>query len=147
MDPVESHRALVEAFWRDVYETRDYDRVGAYFAEDGLYEDVAAPDAGAVGPKAVSARLRIGHEPVERFEHRVHRTVCQGDTVVTEHTEVWHFHTGEVVPLPFVSIHVIEDGRFKLWRDYSDLGTLLSAAPKWWIEHVSRFTEADFAPG
>ena len=71
--------------------------------------------------------------------------VADGSTVVTEHTEDWHFHTGEVVSLPFVSIHVIEAGKIKLWRDYWDLNTLMSGAPQWWIEHLAKFSEADFA--
>ena len=33
----------------DLYEVRDFERVGAHFAEDGRYEDVPMPDGGAVG--------------------------------------------------------------------------------------------------
>ena len=77
--------------------------------------------------------------------HHLHRMVAEGDTVVTEHTEDWHFHTGEVVSLPFVSIHVVKDGQIVLWRDYWDLNTLMSGAPKWWIERLASFSEADFS--
>ncbi len=140
----DENRRLIERFWSDLYE-RDYDKVGSYFAEDGLYEDVPAPDRGAVGPKAVAARLRIGLEPVERYVHHQHRMVAEGDAVVTEHTEDWHFHSGEVVSLPFVSIHVVKDGRIVLWRDYWDMNTLMSGAPKWWIERLATFSEADFS--
>ncbi len=140
----DENRRLIERFWSDLYE-RDYDKVGSYFAEDGLYEDVPAPDSGAVGPKAVAARLRIGLEPVDRCVHHLHRMVSEGDTVVTEHTEDWHFHSGEVVSLPFVSIHVVKDGRIVLWRDYWDMNTLMSGAPKWWIERLATFSEADFS--
>ena len=140
----DENRRLIERFWSDLYE-RDYDKVGSYFAEDGLYEDVPAPDRGAVGPKAVAARLRIGLEPVERYVHHQHRMVAEGDTVVTEHTEDWHFHSGEVVSLPFVSIHVVKDGQIVLWRDYWDMNTLMSGAPKWWIERLAKFSEADFS--
>jgi limonene-1,2-epoxide hydrolase len=139
-------RKLIEAFWKDLYAyAYDFDKVGSYFAEDGLYEDVPAPDAGAVGPAAVAARLRIGLEPIERSVHHLHRMVVEGGTVVTEHTEDWHFPTGEVVSLPFVSIHVIEDGKIKLWRDYWDFQTLMSGAPAWWIEHLAKHSEADFS--
>jgi limonene-1,2-epoxide hydrolase len=138
------NRRLVEAFWREVYETRDYDAVGRYFAEHGVYEDVPVPGTAAVGPAAVSRRLRIGHEPVERFEHEILRIVAEGDTVITEHAETWCFHTGERVRLPFVSVQVVENGKLVLWRDYSDFNTLMSGVPKWWLEHVSKFTVADF---
>jgi limonene-1,2-epoxide hydrolase len=41
------------------------------------------------------------------------------------------------VALPFVSVQVIAGGRITLWRDYSNIDTLLSAAPAWWLEHVT----------
>ncbi len=138
------NRALIERFWRDLYE-RNFEKASSYFAEDGLYEDVPAPDGGARGPAAVAKRLRIGLEPIEGYVHHLHRMVAEGDTVITEHTEDWHFHTGEVVSLPFVSVHVIRDGQIVLWRDYWDMNTLMSGAPKWWIEHLAKFSEADFA--
>jgi limonene-1,2-epoxide hydrolase len=139
-----ANKELVARFWREVYENRDYDRVGQFFAEDGLYEDVPAPDFGARGPKAVAKRLRIGHEPVERFEHEIHRMIAEGNTVITEHTETWFFHTGEVAALPFASVMEIEDGMIRLWRDYSDMNTLMSKVPQWWLEHIMKFTEEDF---
>lgn len=141
----EANRALIERFWSTLYDERDYEAVGAFFAEDGLYQDVPTPDPGAIGPRNVARRLRIGLEPIPEHTHDIHRIVADGDTVVTEHTEHWHFHTGEVVSLPFVSIQVVEDGKLKLWRDYFDLGTLLSNAPAWWIERLAKHTAADFA--
>ena len=142
-----ANKELVTRFWNDVYVARDYDAVGRYFAADGVYVDVPVPDSAATGPHAVATRLRIGHEPVERFEHVIHRMVAEGDTVVTEHTETWHFHTGEVVALPFVSVMEVREAMIRLWRDYSDLNTLLAKAPQWWLEHIAKFTVADFAPG
>lgn len=44
--------------------------------------------------------------------------VADEETVVTEHTEDWHFAADHVVALPFID-------------------TLLSAAPRWWLEHVA----------
>lgn len=133
----EQNLALIRRFWQDLYR-RDFDAVGAYFAEDGLYQDVPTPDFGALGPRQVAARLRLGLEPIERYVHHEERMVCDGDTVITEHREEWHFHTGEVVTLPFVSIHEIgDDGKLRLWRDYWDLGTLLGRAPKWWLERLA----------
>jgi ketosteroid isomerase-like protein len=141
-DP-EVNKELIRRFWRDLY-AREFERVGSYFAEDGHYEDVPAPDPGATGPRNVVKRLRIGLEPIESQAHHLHRMVAEGDTVVTEHTEEWHFGTGEVVSLPFVSIHVLRDGKISLWRDYWDLQTLLGSAPQWWLEHLAKHSEADF---
>ena len=138
------NRKLVQDFWQALYE-RDFERVAAFFAEDGHYEDVPAPDPGATGPANVVKRLKFGLEPIEGYEHHLHRMVAEGDTVVTEHTEDWTWHTGEKVSLPFVSIHVVRDGKIVLWRDYWDLGTLLSGAPPWWIERLARHSAADFS--
>lgn len=135
--PEQRNRDLIEAFWQDLVR-RDFDKVGSYFAEDGHYEDVPTPDTGATGPNAIAARLRVGLEPIEDYVHHLHRMVVEGETVITEHTEDWHFGAGVVVSLPFVSVHVIEDGRIKLWRDYWDLQTLLGSAPQWWIEHIMK---------
>ncbi len=144
MDQLAANKALVSQFWQEVYEGRNYARIGDFFAADGEYVDVAMPDSVARGPGAVAKRLRIGHEPVERFTHVVHRMIAEGSTVMTEHTETWHFHTGEVVALPFVSVMEIGDGKIRLWHDYSNLDTLLKGAPAWWMEHIMTFTVEDF---
>ena len=75
---------------------------------------------------------------MERFEHHFHRLVAEGDTVVFEHTEVWHFATGESMRNPFVTIHEVAGGKIRLWRDYWDLNTLMAQAPKWWIEKLAQ---------
>ena len=70
--------------------------------------------------------------------------MAEGSTVITEHTETWNFHTGEVVPLPFVSVMEIEDGKIKLWRDYSDHNMLISRVPQWWLDHIAQFASDAF---
>src|SRR5262245_506400 len=138
----EENVAVVRRFWDDLYAHR-FDRLGDYFSADAVYDDVPIPAARAVGPAAIVRKLRIGLEPVERHVHHVHRVVADGDAVVTEHTEDWHFAPDHVVSLPFVSVQVLSGGRIALWRDYSNIDTLLSAAPAWWLEHVtSRWAEA-----
>jgi len=132
----EELRALVERFWHTLYVDRDLDAVGSFFALDGWYTDVPIDDGGATGPAQVAARLRIGFEPVQSFEHEIHRMVVEGDTVITEHTETWHFDAETTVALPFVSVQVVRDGQLVLWKDYSNMDTLLSGAPAWWIEHI-----------
>jgi limonene-1,2-epoxide hydrolase len=140
----DANKAVVRRLWSTRY-TRNWDALEQLFSADAFYEDVPTPDPGARGAKNIVTRLRIGLDPIERFEHHEHRIVAEGDSVVLEHTEVWHFHTGEVVRNPFVTIHEVADGRIKLWRDYWDLNTLMSSVPKWWIEHVAKFSEKDFA--
>jgi limonene-1,2-epoxide hydrolase len=128
--------ALVERFWHTLYVERDLDAIGAMFTDDGFYTDVPIDDGGATGPRQIAARLRIGFGPVQSFDHVIHRIVVDGDTVVTEHAETWHFDDEISVTLPFVSVQEIHDGKFVLWRDYSNMNTLLDNAPAWWIEHI-----------
>jgi limonene-1,2-epoxide hydrolase len=139
----ESNRQLVQDFWRSVYEERDSEKIGSFFHPEGRYEDAAIPAAG-IGPDGAARRLAIGHAPIESFDHEVHRMVAEGDTVVTEHTATWHFPTGEVIPLAFVSIHVVRAGKFDLWRDYWDITAWVAAAPKWWIEHITKAGAEEF---
>ena len=137
------NKRVVEALWKTLY-TRNWDELESLLADDAHYEDVPTPDPGATGPENIVRRLRIGLDPIEKFEHHPHRMVGEGDCVVFEHTEVWHFETGEVVRNPFVTIHEVENGKIKLWRDYCDLNTLMSAVPKWWIERLASYGEKDF---
>jgi limonene-1,2-epoxide hydrolase len=140
----EENKKVVHEMWSALYR-KDFDAVGSYIAADGHYEDVPAPDAGATGPDNVVKRLRIGLDPVARFEHDVHRVVAEDDSVVVEHTETWHFETGEKVVNHFVTVHELRNGRITLWRDYWDLNTLMAQAPQWWIERLAKFSDQDFS--
>ena len=99
------NKLLVERMWSCLYR-KDFDGLAECIAEDGHYEDVPTPDAGATGPANIVKRLRLGLDPVVRFEHEVHRTVAEGDSVMLEHTETWHFETGEKLTNDFVTVHV-----------------------------------------
>ena len=129
------NKALIERFWGDLAR-RDFDAVGAYFAPDGHYTDVPAPEEGAYGPKEVAARLRLGIAPLAKYVLHDGPIVADGDMVITEHHEEWFWESGEHVDLPFVSVHEIRDGQIVRWHDYLDLNTLLSAAPAAWLEHI-----------
>ena len=98
----DDNKRRVAAFWDTLY-ARDWDAIGAFFAEDSEYTDVPSPDDDvARGPAQIVARLRLGLERISGYEHELRLVVAEGDTVVTEHAETWHWHTGEVVTLPFV---------------------------------------------
>jgi limonene-1,2-epoxide hydrolase len=140
----ERNKEIVASMWECLYR-KDFDGVARHIAEDGVYEDVPAPDSGARGPANVVKRLRLGLDPVVRFEHEIHRVVAEGENVVIEHTETWHFETGEKLTNDFVTIHVVKNDKIQLWRDYWDLNTLMSQAPPWWIERLAKFSEADFS--
>jgi limonene-1,2-epoxide hydrolase len=142
---IDANLALVRRFWDDLY-AHAFDRLGAYFTVDAVYDDVPLPAARVVGPAAIVRKLEIGLGRVPRHVHHVHRMVADATAVMTEHTEDWCFADDHVVSLPFVSVQVIDGGQIALWRDYSNIETLLSAAPAWWIEHVTSSWEAS-GPG
>jgi limonene-1,2-epoxide hydrolase len=134
----EDNRARIRAFWGALYE-RDWDRIASFFGADSEYTDVPSPaEDVARGPELIVARLRLGLERVSGYEHNLRLMVVEDDTVVTEHSETWHWHTGEQVTLPFVSVHQLRDGAIVRWWDYWDLQTLMNAAPDWWIEHIAQ---------
>jgi limonene-1,2-epoxide hydrolase len=132
------NKARVSALWAALYE-RDWDGIAGYFAADSEYTDVPSPaEDVARGPDQIVARLRLGLERISSYEHHLRLMVAEGDTVVTEHAETWHWHTGEHVTLPFVSVHELRQGDIVRWWDYWDLQTLMNAAPGWWIEHIAQ---------
>jgi limonene-1,2-epoxide hydrolase len=130
------NKGIVQNFWSALYD-RDWERIGSFFGPDSEYTDVPSPaDDTAVGPEQIVARLRLGIEPITAYEHDLKLMIAEDDAVITEHTETWHWKTGESVTLPFVSVHELRDGVIVRWWDYWDLETLLGAAPAWWIEHI-----------
>ena len=140
---LEENKRVVAELWACLYR-KDFAGVAAHIAENGFYEDVPAPDRGARGPANVVKRLRVGLDPVARFEHELHRVVAEGDSVLVEHTETWHFDTGEMIKNRFVTVHEVRNGKVELWRDYWDLNTLMAQAPKWWIERIAKHTDAEW---
>jgi len=139
----EAKKRAVGNRWNPLY-TKGCGAVAALRSDDAHDEDLPTPVAGAGGPANIVKRLRIGLDPMERFEHHFHRIVAEGDTVVLEPTEVWRFETGEVVRNPFVTVREVREGKITLWKDYWDLNTLMSAVPKWWIEPLASDCEKDF---
>lgn len=131
------NKQIVEQFWTTLY-SRDFDAVGAMMAEHGEYTDVFTPDEDvAIGPAQVAARLRLGLEPLSAIHHHPKLMVAEGDVVMFEHAEEWHWHTGETCIVRFVSVMELDDaGQVVRWHDYPDLQLLLSTAPEWWMEHI-----------
>lgn len=128
---------LVAAFWDALY-THDWTRLREFFDEESIYYDVpTGPSTAAKGPDDIVARLRLGLDGIAEHAHgpRVLR-LTDGDVVMTEHTEIWRWHTGEEAVLPFVSVQWVRDGVIAMWKDYWDYNTLLGTAPQWWQDRL-----------
>ncbi len=127
---------VVRRFWAALYE-RDWTAIGSFFDASSVYWDVPlGPTAAARGPANIVSRLQLGLEGLSGYEHHEGPVVSQGDLVVTEHREVWHWPTGETASLPFVSVMTVQDGTIRLWKDYWDHKTLWDAAPAAWHERL-----------
>jgi limonene-1,2-epoxide hydrolase len=136
-DIEERNRRIVEELWGDLGR-RDFDAVGARFTADGHYTDVPAPEEGAFGPTEIAARLRLGLEPLAGYAPETGTIIAEGNRVITEHQESWTWDEEHHAVLPFVSVMEFDDtGMLTRWWDYWDLGTLMGAAPAWWLEHVA----------
>ena len=125
------------SFWEALY-ARDWPRIGSFFDAESIYYDVpTGPSSAARGPASIEARLRLGLEGLTGYEHHPGVVASAGpDIVMTEHTEVWHWSSGETVALPFVSVQHVRENVITLWKDYWDYNTLINGAPAWWVEEI-----------
>lgn len=130
----ETNKAIVDGHWTSMY-AKDWDAVAERFAPEAEYMDVGAVPP-VVGGPAIADRLRLGLGPTTKMVHYPGIVLADGDVVITEHQEEWHFHTGEVIMHPFTSVMEVRDDLIRRWHDYSHLGNLLDRAPHWWIEYI-----------
>ena len=136
MTSVEENKRIVQQFW-DALAARDWAGMEALLTDDAHYTDVGTPGDGGIGPAGVTRRVRIGLEPLEGYEHLAGTNmIAEGDLVMTEHTERWRFHTGEVIDHSFVSVTQLRDGKICRWHDYSNIPNITDNAPQWWLEHI-----------
>ena len=128
--------AVVAALWDAVY-ARDWDGIASHLADDAVYYDVpTGPSTAAKGPEAIVGRLKLGLEPLTRYEHVAGRVASNGDVVMLEHAETWGWETGEETTLPFVTVQRVTDGKVCVWKDYWSYDHLLDHAPEWWKERL-----------
>jgi limonene-1,2-epoxide hydrolase len=112
-DPV----AVTAAFWDALY-ARDWDLVASFFGPDSIYLDVpTGPAAAARGPADIVKRLRLGLESLAGYDHGPATVVAGDGVVMTEHTEMWEWPTGERATLPFVSVQHVDGPTITLWKD------------------------------
>jgi ketosteroid isomerase-like protein len=136
MTSPDENKAIVLRFW-DALATRYWEGMEALVTDDAHYTDGGPPGPGGTGPKGVTGRVKIGLEPLSGYEHLDGTNmIAEGDLVMTEHTERWIFHTGEVIDHSFVSVTQLRDGKIFRWHDYSNIPNITDNAPAWWLEHI-----------
>lgn len=134
---MESTRTPTEAvlgLWRTLSD-RDWDHIADWVTDDCIYVDMpVGPTLAARGPVDIVKRLQVGLRDLAAYENHDGLLAADGDVVMYEHSETWTFGTGEVVELPFVTVHRVRDGRVCLWKDYWDFGAVANSAPPDWME-------------
>lgn len=134
----EQNKQIVQRYW-EALAARDWSGMKALLADDAHYTDVGVPGMGATGPDAVVNRVKLGIEPLSGYEHLPGSSMlAEDDLVMTEHTERWTFHTGEVIDHSFVSVTQLRDGKIVRWHDYSNIANITDNAPAWWLEHLAK---------
>lgn len=118
--------ATVTAFL-DALGRLDIDAALALLAEDIVYQNVSLPKA--QGKEAVAKQLALMGRYCTAFEAINHRIVGDGNTVLTERTDI--IEVGKIRSEFWVcGTFEVRDGRIVLWRDYFDWANLLGAAAK-----------------
>jgi limonene-1,2-epoxide hydrolase len=135
-------KEVVLGMWQALSD-RNWEALKTYLSDDCIYLDMpVGPIAAARGPEDIVKRLRIGIEPLASYENFTGLMVDNGEVVMYEHHEEWHWATGESALLQFVTVHRVVDRKITLWKDYWDMGALANHAPPTWLED---FANADMS--
>lgn len=134
MDSTRTPAEAVLGLWRTL-SARDWAGIADWVTDDCIYVDMpVGPSLAARGPVDIVKRLQVGLRDLASYENHDGLLVADGDVVMYEHSETWTFASGEVVELPFVTVHRVRDGRVSLWKDYWDFGGVANSAPPDWME-------------
>ena len=121
---------------RDAHETvvnflaacrrEDFTVIPTFLAEDIVYHNVGMPVIHGRRAAVRFLRMLFGR-PGTHFDVRIHRIAVNGETVLTERTDV-----SIIGPLRFqfwvCGVFEVSDGEITLWRDYFDFLDIAKAA-------------------
>ena len=126
----------VRSMWKAL-SARDFAMAKTYLADDCIYYDVpVGPAAAARGPEDIEKRIRIAWDALSHYENHDGLLLSNGADVMYEHSETWHWPSGETATLPFVTVHRVANGKITVWKDYWDMGGLANFAPPNWQEDL-----------
>jgi limonene-1,2-epoxide hydrolase len=129
--------ATVHGLWQALSK-RDWDAVQTFVSDDCIYLDMPlGPTAAARGPVDIVKRLKIGLEPLADYVNHDGLLLTNGPHAMYEHSETWTWETGETAFHQFVTVHKVVDGKVTLWKDYWDMGSMVSQAPPTWLEDLA----------
>ena len=133
--------ATVLGLWRALSK-RDWEAVQTFLSDDCIYLDMpVGPTAAARGPVDIVKRLKIGLEPLADYVNHDGLLVTNSADAMYEHSETWTWDSGEVAVLRFVTVHTVREengaGKVTMWKDYWDMGSMVSQAPSTWLEDLA----------
>ena len=108
----------------DAWNTRNWQRVGDLFTEDGILHSMMIEPV--VGRKTISARISAMGAGISSITLHIRNIGRVGDVVVIERVDefVYNGHAGKV---PVVGVLVVEGDKIKEWREYYDRAELIAA--------------------
>ncbi|MUM17247.1 limonene-1,2-epoxide hydrolase [Mycobacterium sp. CBMA271] len=116
--PIDDAAVIVEGLW-DAMLLGDIAAIHESLDENVRWENVGAPTVR--GRKAVMRVLSLMNSPWAGFDVKIHRIATEGNTVMTERTDVLiagPLHVGFWVVGVF---ELSDEGKITLWRDYGDV--------------------------
>ena len=108
-------------------EVKDFDRLGAYYAENITQTFANAPTI--TGRDTMLAQMRGLLGKVTSLAHPLLNVWQEDGVVIFEVTSVWRFHNGTEVKINACSIFTIVDGKFtdqRIYVDNAPVGSFLS---------------------
>ena len=118
-DNVSIIREFIEA-WSSL----DADKLADYFTEDGTYHNM--PTQPVTGKENVRAFIEGFLATWTETQWDILHILGEGDVVVAERLDRTKTSLGDV-DLPCTGVFEMEAGKIKVWRDYFDLNTFMSA--------------------
>jgi len=98
--------------------------LAGYFTDDGIYHNM--PIEPVQGREKIEEFIRGFLSSWTETDWDIVNIIAEGDLVVAERVD--RTKTQEKsVELPCVGVFELKDGKIKVWRDYFDLGTFMSA--------------------
>lgn len=102
----------------------DVEELVGFFAPDGVYHNM--PTQPVAGHAALRAFIGAFVKDWTSTEWDVLNLVSRGDVVIAERLDRTVVG-GKPVNLPCCGVFEMQDGKIKVWRDYFDMGTYVSA--------------------
>lgn len=102
----------------------DADELAGYFTDDGVYHNM--PTDPVAGRDNVRNFIAGFSSTWTETVWEVLNVVADGDVVIAERVDRTKTTQGNV-DLPCVGVFEMQDGKIRVWRDYFDLNTYMSA--------------------